>query len=62
MRNNGGYNNGGYNNGYGGGYNNGGYGTGQGQAGKPEDPFGGLGEQPENKSNPSDDDPFGDLK
>ncbi len=62
MRNNGGYNNGGYNNGYGGGYNNGGYGAGQGQAGKPEDPFGGLGEQPENKSNPSDDDPFGDLK
>ncbi|MGN1060162.1 MAG: hypothetical protein ACI4QN_00365 [Candidatus Coproplasma sp.] len=62
MRNSGGYNNGG---GYNGGYNNGGYnnGAGQGQATKPEDPFGGLGEQAtEKKSSPSDDDPFGDLK
>ncbi|MGN0805660.1 MAG: hypothetical protein ACI4MC_01370 [Candidatus Coproplasma sp.] len=54
MRNNGGYNNGGYN----GGYN----GAGQGQASKPEDPFGGLGEQSGRTSTPSDDDPFEDLK
>lgn len=53
-------NNGSNNNGYGG--YNGGYGAGQGQASKPEDPFGGLGEQSNNTSKPSDDDPFDDLK
>lgn len=75
MRDRGGYNQGGYNQG---GYNQNtsnqygsnqsGYyegnsnGAGQGNASRPEDPFGGLGENAKNNGKPADEDPFGDLK
>lgn len=64
MRNSGGYGNGGYNNGgYGNGANNAGYNNaGQGQASHAEDPFDGLGQQPNKGNNSPDDDPFDDLK
>lgn len=62
MRNMGGFNQGGFYGGYNGYNNNGNNGTGRTQPSKDEDPFGGLGQNSANGSNPSDDDPFGDLK